>query len=92
MDDIIMKMFGIFIGLLLILFFVSIIGVIIDSIYTQPMASEKANKFCMQMGFDFYEGYERIGLFSTTPVAIKCKYVEQYRKLDGNLDVNIRKT
>ena len=69
-----------------------IFGAIIDGFYVKPVASEKANKFCMQMGFDFYESYERIGFFSTSPVAIKCKYVEQYRQLDGNLDVNIKKT
>lgn len=57
---------------------------IYDGIYIQPIAADKANMECKMQGFDFYESFDRIGIFSKTPVAIKCKYVEQYRKIDLN--------
>ena len=58
---------------------------IIDSIHKYPIAAEKANKYCLQRGFDFYDDFERIGILSEDPIAIKCKYAEQ------NLNVRDRR-
>ena len=57
----------------------------IDETYLYPQAAENANQFCQQQGYDFYEDFERIGLFSTTPVAIACKYVDNYQEIDMKL-------
>ncbi len=75
--------------LLLVLLFVILPLTIYDSIYIKPVASQNANKYCQNLGWDFYEDYERIGFLSKEPVAIKCKYVEQYRKIDINKDVGV---
>ena len=60
-----------------------------DSFWVEPLASEKANEYCKEIGFDFYESYDRVGLVSKTPIAIKCKYVEQYRQIDINSNKDI---
>ncbi len=57
-----------------------------DGIYVRPIAAENANQYCREQGFDFYETFSRIGILSREPVAIKCKYVEQYRAMDINLN------
>ena len=59
--------------------------IIYDVNYIEPQASEKANEYCVERGFDFYEDYKRIGFLSKEPVAIICKYVDQYRDIDFNL-------
>jgi len=61
------------------------IGIFIyDSTYINPVAAQNANEVCQENGFDFYDGYQRVGIFSKEPVAIKCKYVDQYRQVDFN--------
>ena len=71
----------VFVGLL---FFsiLGLIGCVIDDLYKLPQASETANQMCKDQGYDFYESFERIGVFSTTPIAIKCKYVENYKEMN----------
>lgn len=61
-------------------------GNIYDSFYIKPIASETANTYCKALGFDFYESFSRLGFFSKTPIAIKCKYVDQYRNVDLNIN------
>ena len=68
-------------GLVLILGLMGICA-FIDDTYLKPQASENANQICKEQGYDFYESFERIGLFSTTPIAIKCKYVENYKEMN----------
>ena len=82
--DMVIKLFDIFMVImsLSLLFLFPII--IIDVVYVAPIASQKANEYCKTLGFDFYESYERIGIWSKEPLAIKCKYVEQYRQIDIN--------
>ena len=55
---------------------------IIDNFYIAPSAAENANIICQEQGYDFYESFERIGILSSTPVAIKCKYVDNYKEID----------
>ena len=76
----------------ILLIFMFVFGVTVsiagfyDVLYVKPIASETANQYCMDEGFDFYESYSRIGVFSKEPVAIICKYVEQYRSIDLNIN------
>ena len=75
-------------GWFIILVSVLLIGIplmIYDDFYINPIAKEKSNQHCQEQGFDFYEGYSRIGILSKEPVAIICKYVEQYRDIDLNI-------
>ena len=53
-----------------------------DGYYKLPQAAENANLICKEQGYDFYESFERIGILSSTPVAIQCKYVENYKEID----------
>jgi len=55
---------------------------IYGSCYKLPQAAENANLICKEQGYDFYESFERIGILSSTPVAIQCKYVENYKEID----------
>ena len=71
--------------LVFVFIFVGIPVMIYDDFYIRPIASEKANEHCQEQGFDFYEDYSRIGILSKEPVAIICKYVEQYRDIDLNI-------
>ena len=75
----------IFIGAMCFLLF-SIILIfsfaIYGSCYKLPQAAENANLICQEQGYDFYESFERIGILSSTPVAIQCKYVENYKEID----------
>ena len=57
----------------------------IDLTYKFPQAAEKANQICKEQGYDFYERFERIGILSTEPVAIECKYVQNYQEMDIDL-------
>lgn len=78
---------GVIISILCFVFICIIIGGIInlyDNIFVEPTATDKANQICKASGFDFYESFERIGILSKEPIAITCKYVEQYRKVDLN--------
>ena len=82
----------IFYSLMGIVLFGVIIGMgteFYDSFWVKPLASERANEYCKEIGFDFYESYSRVGLVSKTPIAIKCKYVEQYRQIDINSNKDI---
>ncbi len=58
---------------------------IIDDTYKFPQAAEKANQICQEQGYDFYEKFERIGILSNEPVAIECKYVQNYQEMDIDL-------
>ena len=66
---------------IVILGMAAIIGVVVDSVWTHPIAKDNANIECKELGFDQVKGFSRIGLFSTTPVAIKCEYAERYSDL-----------
>ena len=57
----------------------------IDVLYKYPQAAEKANQICQEQGYDFYEKFERIGILSNEPVAIECKYVQNYQEMDIDL-------
>ncbi len=74
-----------FIVLFILVFFGGTTFLIIDTTYKQPQAAENANQICQSKGFDYYEDFERIGFLSTTPVAIKCKYVTNYQEMDIEL-------
>ena len=67
---------------LLIIIALSILFGGYDLCYREPVAAETANLICQEQGYDFYESFSRIGLFSSTPVAIKCKYVDNYKEMD----------
>jgi len=73
-------------GTAILLILVALIGgTIINDFYFRPQAAETANQICQDKGYDFYESFSRIGLFSKTPVAIECKYVEKYKEMDIKL-------
>lgn len=83
---------NIIVGIALILAAIFLVVSVIDDVWVKPVAADKANQHCETRGFDFYESFERIGILSEDPVAITCKYVEQYRKIDINrplVEVNI---
>ena len=65
------------------------IGVIVfiveDELYKVPAAADKANTQCSILGFDQHKSFERIGVWSTEPVAIKCEYAEKYTDLGGRV-------
>lgn len=73
---------GIFVGFLLLLLLLCIPMAIIDGFYKCPQAAATANQICQEKGYDFYEDFERVGILSTEPVAIKCKYVDNYQEMD----------
>ncbi len=73
------RVFGYFIFSLLLS--VGFVG-IIDLTYKLPQAAETANQICQSEGYDFYERFERIGFFSNEPVAIECKYVQNYQEMN----------
>ena len=75
----------IIISLLLCFLFGLIIFAIIEIGYKYPEAAEKANQICKEQGYDYYEKFERIGILSNEPVAIKCKYVDNYQDIDMNI-------
>lgn len=81
-ESIILFIFFILISIIVVF---CVISMIVDSAYTLPKASEKANNICKDEGYDFYDSFKRIGLFSSEPVAIKCKYVDNYKDVDMNI-------
>ena len=58
---------------------------VIDITYKFPQAAETANQICQSEGYDFYEKFSRIGFLSNEPVAIECKYVQNYQEMDIDL-------
>ena len=70
--------------LVIFISFVLVMGSVgmIDITYKLPQAAEKANQICQSEGYDFYEKFERIGILSNEPVAIECKYVQNYQEMD----------
>jgi len=64
-----------------ILVFALIPVAMVDDIWIRPIASERANEYCIAHGFDQYKSYSRIGFLSTEPIAIKCEYAERYTDL-----------
>ncbi len=83
--DLVKFLFFLLVFLYALFFIVGIPFMIYDNLYIIPIAKEKANNICQEQGFDFYESYSRIGLLSKEPVAVICKYVEQYRNIDLNI-------
>ena len=67
--------------LILLIISICVLG-LVDEEYRIPQAAENANQFCQEQGYDFYERFERIGILSSTPVAIECKYVQNYQEMD----------
>ena len=87
MPFVIKLVLGVLIGLLILVLCLAILALpttVYDQMYIYPIAAQKANEYCESLGFDFYESFSRVGLFSKNPIAIKCKYVEQYRQIDIN--------
>jgi hypothetical protein len=66
--------------------FIGLPCAIIDVTWIQPRADDNANIICQEQGYDFFETYSREGLMSETPIAVKCKYAEQSRKIDLNVN------
>jgi len=75
----------IFLSIIVLFLFGSFVGLMVDDAYKKPQAAEKANQICQEHGYDYYEDFKRIGIWSTEPVAIKCKYVENYKEVDMNV-------
>lgn len=82
---------GLWITVFILFMFVGLPLMIYDIVYIVPIANEKANQYCQEKGFDFYESYSRIGFLSKEPMAIICKYVEQYRDIDLNINREAQK-
>ena len=72
-------------GLVILLMFLGLLVAvsfgIYDGLYVRPIASDGANNYCKDMGFDQYKTYSRVGIFSKNPVAIKCEFAEKYTDL-----------
>ena len=81
--------FEIFMFLMGILVVCFLTGSLVDVIYKHPQAAEIANNLCQEQGYDFYEKFLRVGIWSTTPVAIKCQYVSSYSEKDLNINGNV---
>ena len=77
-----MKIEGIILLGFVCLMFSGLIFAIIDICYKLPQAAENANQICQEQGYDYYEKFNRIGFLSTIPVAIRCKYVDNYLDID----------
>lgn len=84
-ETIVLIIVGVVLGPLILLLIALGPMIIIDSWYKFPQAAEMANQICQEQGYDFYEDFERIGFLSTEPVAIKCKYVDNYQEMDIRL-------
>ncbi len=81
MADFIMKLMMGFL-IIWIIFGVSAASIsLIDLIYKHPIAEDKANFLCKQMGFDQHKSFSRVGIWSIDPLAIKCEYAERYTDL-----------
>ncbi len=77
--------FSLMMFFLVLLFVITLFLATYDDFYVRPIVNEKANEYCQEQGFDFYEDYSRVGILSKEPVAVICKYVEQYRNIDLNI-------
>jgi len=76
-DDLLPSFF--YSGLIVLIFFVVVL--IYDKEYIEPIASESANNYCKNLGYDQYKTFSRIGFFSKVPVGIKCEFAEKYTDL-----------
>lgn len=76
---------GMLLGFVILVLLFCIPMAIIDGVYKHPQAAETANQICQENGYDFYESFARVGILSTEPVAIKCKYVDNYQEMDIKL-------
>lgn len=68
--------------LLLVIVIGCVVFGVVDEIYKSPQAADIANEICKEMGYDSYEKFSRVGFLSTEPVAIRCKYVDNYKDID----------
>ena len=84
-------LFGLWIIFAVLFVFIALPLIIYDIVYIVPIVNEKANQYCQEKGFDFYEKYSRVGFLSKEPMAIICKYVEQYREIDLNINREAQK-
>ncbi len=89
--DSIKFLFGLWIIFAVLFVFIVLPLMIYDIVYIVPIVNEKANQYCQEKGFDFYESYSRVGFLSKEPMAIICKYVEQYRDIDLNINREAQK-
>ena len=89
--DSIKFLFGLWIIFAVLFVFIVLPLMIYDIVYIVPIVNEKANQYCQERGFDFYEDYSRVGFLSKEPMAIICKYVEQYRDIDLNINREVQK-
>ncbi len=89
--DSIKFLFGLWIIFAVLFVFIVLPLMIYDMVYIVPIVNEKANQYCQERGFDFYEDYSRVGFLSKEPMAIICKYVEQYRDIDLNINREVQK-
>ncbi len=69
------------VSIFLLVFLIFIPIGIYDELYIKPVAANKANNYCISLGFDQYKSFSRIGILSENPVAIKCEYAERYTDL-----------
>ncbi len=86
LETLFLSFLGLTFLILILLLLISIPFAFYDSFYIIPAVEEKANQDCQEQGFDFYEDYSRIGILSKEPIAIICKYVDQYRNIDLNIN------
>jgi len=91
MDYLFKFLFGMWVIIFILFIVVGIPLIVYDGVYITPIVDEKANQHCQEKGYDFYEKYSRIGFLSKEPVAIICKYVEQYRNIDLNINKEAQK-
>ena len=68
-------------GLLVVVWIIGGVLIFYDSNYIRPIAADNANDYCEARGFDQHKSFDRVGLFSENPVAIKCEYAERYTDL-----------
>jgi len=58
----------------------------IDTTFYNPIASEKANQWCINNGYDTYDTYSKVVL-SKEPLGIKCNYIKNRQEIITNSDV-----
>lgn len=62
-------------------FILMLIFAFVEMKYISPVADDKANEHCKEIGFDQYKAYSRVGMWSKDPIGIKCEYAEKYTDL-----------
>ncbi len=72
---------GLLLLFLVVIWVLGVVGLLYDSVYVKPIASNKANEVCKTLDFDQYKTFSRVGVFSKVPVGIKCEYAERYTDL-----------